>query len=146
VFANRDLKLDIACVFVANDLDDFANGIVVRRWLFCNLGDDDLVERRFVEFVLRDDDVLIDPTFSGDHEPHAVFRLQFPNDTMICALDNRYDLTRDFVVARETRDLYRDAIAVQHGAHFVVRQKEIVAALIELRESVSIGMADDRCQ
>ena len=36
-----------------------------------------------------------------------------------------------------------DTIAVQHGAHGVFGQKDVVAALIEFDEAITVGVADD---
>jgi hypothetical protein len=65
---------------------------------------------------------------------------------MLPALNDRDNFTSDFVVAREPACAHGHAIAMQYRAHFVFGEKEIVATLIEFREAVTVGMADDGCQ
>src|SRR5262249_7307658 len=106
------------------------------------LGDHHLPGARSRGVLGRNVDVLADAPLRGLDEQDPVLAPQPPDDARVDALDYLDDFPLGASALVHARLAHHDAVAVQHLAHFVRAEIEILA-LVGNDEAVSIGMPFD---
>jgi hypothetical protein len=142
VFAHRDLDLHPGIVDLAQHLGDAAHGLRVHRRRLGQLDRHHLAGDRGGRGVLGDQDVLAVAAVLGGHQPGAALVEQAPDDGRLAALDDLEDAPLGPTLAVESHDAHLDAVAVQHGTHFLLRDVDVRFAVVPLDEPVAVTMTD----
>ena len=142
VLAHRDLDLHAGIVDLAQHLDHAAHRLREHRWRLGQLHCDHLADRGAGGGVLGNQDVLaVAPVFRR-HQPHAVFVQQPADDRRLAPLDDVEHPPLGPALAVVTHHAHAHTVAVQHRVHLLLRQVDVVLAVVALDETVSVPMAD----
>ena len=140
VLPERDLDLDTGIGGVPEDLHDPPDRLGATVGLGGQLGDHHLPGARAAGVLRRDVDVLADAPFRRLDEENPALAAQAPDDPRVDPLDHLDDLRLGAAAIVHARSANRDAVAVEHLAHLVRRQVQVLA-LVGDHETVSVGMA-----
>ena len=142
VFADRDLDLHARIVDLAQHLGDAAHRLRVHRRRLGELDRHHLARDRGRGGVLRDEDVLsVAAVLRGD-QPRATFVEQAPDDRRLAAFDDLEDAPFGTALAVEAHEAHLHAVAVQHGAHLLLRDVDVGLAVVALDEPVSVAVTE----
>jgi hypothetical protein len=143
VFADRDLDLHARVVDLAQHLGDAAHRLRVHRRRLGEFHRHHLAGDGRGRGVLGDQDVLAVAAVFRGHQPRAAFVEQPSDDGRLAALDDLEDAAFGPALAIEAHETHLDAVAVQHGAHFLLRDVDVGLAVVALDESVAVAVAEN---
>ena len=110
-------------------------------WLLENFSDDNLTGVRAVDFMRRNQQVLVDLAVLRFDEPDAALFMEPADNFAIGASEYVDDFALGTTAAVVADALGTHAIAVQNLAHLARRKEQIVAALVRYKEAKSIGVS-----
>ena len=139
--AHRDLDLHARIVDRAEHLDHAADRLHVALRLLQDLDDDDLPRLGREGGARRHEDFLLDALVLGDHDGDAALVQQAADELVGAALDDLDDLAFGTAAAVGPGDPGEHAVAVQHLAHLVLGQHEVLGAVVADQEAEAVAMA-----
>ena len=139
--ADRDLDLHARVVDGAQHFDDPPHRLHVALRLLKDLDDHDLAGLRREGRSGRNKDVVLDALVFGHDDGDAAFVEQAADELVGAALDNLDDLALGAAAAVGAGDARQDAVAMQHLAHLVLGEHEILAGIVADQESEAVAMA-----
>ena len=143
VLAQGNLDLHAGVGIVAKHLDDAADGLRRARGLFDEFDGDDLAWLGLLAPACGDQDVLRQATVLGRDDHHPMLADHAANDTAVGALEHADHLAFRATTTILARDADHDAVAVQHGAHFLWPQEDVRASVVTPHKAEAVGVALD---
>ncbi len=140
VLAHRDLDLHARVVDLAEHLGHAADGLRVHRRRLGEFDRDDLSGGRVRDRVLRDQDVLPVALVFGRDQPDTALVQQPADDGRLLALEDLEHAALGPALAVVAHDARLDAVAVQHRAHFLLRQIEVGLQVVAHDEAMPVTM------
>ena len=138
-----DLNFHARIRVVAEDLDHLADRLSLPGRLLNNLDHHHLPSYGLELATRGNQDILADASVLGNHEQHAVFIVNAPDDTVVRAFQYLDNLAFGPATAVNADNTRHDAIAVQGLIHLLRAEKQVRAFLVRNQETVAVRMAFD---
>ncbi len=139
--AHRDLDLHARVVDRAEHLDHAADRLHVALRLLQDLDDDDLPRLRREGGAGRHEDLLLDALVLGHHDGDPALVQQAADQLVGAVLDDLDDLALGAAAAVGPGDPGEHAVAVQHLAHLVLGEHEILGAVVADQEAEAVAVS-----
>ena len=146
VIVDGDLDLHTGRHVFTDDAQHLADSLAFVGGLLDDVDLDDLAMLGALESVAGYQDVLGDALVVRDHERDTTLDEQPAYQDSVSAFDHADDHALLATATIDTGELHHRLVTVQHGAHLLGREEEIVPAFVRDEEAVTVRVRGDAAQ